>query len=125
VQTISKPFIQQAIMGTIKRRGQLILDVDLTGRQVSPTCSDYPEADFGWMDDEVRKGYQAAVTSLVCERWGRLLLSLQRYGGRTLSADCLQVAIEEVEQLLQVRPRRRVEGVQARRQALLTRQDQR
>jgi hypothetical protein len=124
VGTISKPFIQQAIMETLKRHGQLLLDVDLTGRQVSPTSTDYPEADFGWMDDDVHKGYQAAVSSLVCERWGRLLLSLQRYGGRTLSADCLQAAIAEVEQLLQVRPRRRVELVQSQRQLLLTRQEQ-
>jgi hypothetical protein len=124
VRTISRPFIQQAIMETLKRRGQLMLDVDLTGRQVSPTSTDYPEADFGWMDDEVHKGYQAAVTALVCERWGRLLLSLQRYSGRTLSADCLQAAIAEVEQVLQVRPRRRVELVEARRQVVLTRQEQ-
>lgn len=124
LQTISRPFIQQAVMETIKRHGQLILDVDLTGRPVSPTSTDYPGADYGWMDDDVHKGYQAAVTSLVCERWGRLLLTLQRYAGRTLSADCLQAAIQEVEQVLEVRPRRRVELVQARRQALLTHQEQ-
>jgi hypothetical protein len=124
IRTISKPFIQQALMETLKRHGQLMLDVDLTGRQVSPTSMDYPAADFGWMDDDVHKGYQAAVTSLVCERWGRLLLTLQRYSGRTLSADCLQAAIKEVEQVLQVRPRRRVELVQARRQGVLTRQEQ-
>jgi hypothetical protein len=124
LQTISKPFIQQAVMETLKRHGQLILDVDLTGRPVSPTSTDYPDADFGWMDDDVRKGYQAAVTSLVCECWGRLLLTLQRYAGRTLSADCLQAAIREVEQVLEVRPRRRVELIQERRQALLTHQEQ-
>jgi hypothetical protein len=76
------------------------------------------------MDDEVQKGYQAAVTSLVCERWSRLLLTWQRYAGRTLSADCLQAAIQAVEQVLEVRPRRRVELVQQRRQAWLTRQEQ-
>lgn len=124
LQTISRPFMQQAVMETLKRHGQLMLDVDLTGRPVSPTSTDYPEADFGWMDDDVRKGYQAAVTSLVCERWGRLLLTLQRYAGRTLSADCLQAAIREVEQVLEVRPRRRVELVQERRRALLTDQEQ-
>jgi hypothetical protein len=53
-----------------------------------------------------------------------LLLILQRYGGRTLSADCLQAAVTEVEAVLQVRPRRRVELVQARRQQQLTRLDQ-
>jgi tetratricopeptide (TPR) repeat protein len=120
LQTISRPFMQQAVMETLKRHGQLMLDVDLTGRPVSPTSTDYPDADFGWMDDDVRKGYQAAVTSLVCEPWGRLLLTLQRYAGRTLSADCLQAAIRQVEQVLEVRPRRRVELVQERRQTWLT-----
>jgi hypothetical protein len=124
LRAVSAPFIQAAVMETVKQTGQLLLDVDLTGRTVSPTSTDYPEAEFGWMDDEVQKGYQAAVTSLVCERWGRLLLSLQRYGGRTLSADCLQAAVTEVEAVLQVRPRRRVELVQARRQQQLAQLDQ-
>lgn len=30
--------------------------------------TDYSEADFGWMDDAVSKGYPVAITSLVCER---------------------------------------------------------
>ena len=124
LRTVSAPFIQAAVMEEIKQKGQLTIDVDLTGREVSPTSTDYPEADFGWMDDEVSKGYQAAVTSLVSERWRRLLLTLQRYAGRTLSADCLQAAVSEVEELLQVRPRRRVELVQARRQEMVVQIDQ-
>lgn len=124
LRVVSAPFIQAAVLATIKQRGQLTLDVDLTGREVSPTSTDYPGADFGWMDDEVSKGYQAAVTSLVCERWGRLLLSLQRYPGRTLSAECLQAAVREVETVLQVRPRRRVGLGQTRRQAMLADLDQ-
>jgi len=118
LRTISEPFIQTAVMETLKKRGQLTIDVDLTGREVSPTSRDYPEADFGWMDDGVSKGYQAALTSLVCEQWGRLMLTLQRYSGRTLSAECLQAAVNEVEALVQVRPRRRVELVQGRRRAM-------
>jgi len=116
LHTVSASYIQAAVLET--------LDVDLTGRPVSPTSTDYPEADFGWMDDQVSKGYQAAVTSLVCERWGRLLLSLQRYPGRTLSADCLQAAVSEMEAGLQVRPRRRVELGQGRRQQLVLQLEQ-
>jgi len=67
---VSKLFIQEAVMETIRKTGRLVVDVDLTGRPVSPTSSDFPEADFGWMDDDIQKGYQAAVSSLVCERWG-------------------------------------------------------
>jgi hypothetical protein len=52
------------------------------------------------------------------------MLTLQRYAGRTLSADCLQAAVTAVEALLQVRPRRRVELVQARRQKIATQFEQ-
>lgn len=124
LRTVSTPFIQQAVMESLKSQGQLTLDVDLTGRVVSPTSTTYPEATFGWMDAEVKKGYQDALASLVCERWGRLLLTLQRYSGRTLSAECLQAALTEVEQLLQVRPRRRVELVQARRREIVSQLEQ-
>ena len=119
LRTVSRPFIQLAVLEAIKHTGHLTVDVDLTGRQVSPTSTDYPEADFGWMDDEVSKGYQAAITSLVCRHWQRLLLTLQRYSGRIQSAECLQAAIQEVEELLGVRSRRRVELVYARRQAVM------
>jgi hypothetical protein len=119
LRRVSRPFIQVAVLEAIKQKGHLTVDVDLTGREVSPTSIDYPEADFGWMDDEVSKGYQAAITSLVCQRWQRLLLTLQRYSGRTHSADCLQAAVQEVEELLGVRPRRRLELVYARRQAVM------
>ena len=121
LQTISQPFIDAAVMETIRQEGYLVLDIDLTGRQVSPTSTDYPEASFGWMEDGISKGYQAAVTSLVCKRWKRLLLTLQRYTGRTSSAACLQAAVQAGEELLGVRPRRRVELVRERQHALVAR----
>jgi hypothetical protein len=121
LQTLSRPFIDAAVMETIRRDGQLVVDVDLTGREVSATSTDYPDADFGWMEDGVKKGYQAALTSLVCDRWERLMLTLQRYPGRTLSAECLQAAVCAVEELLGVRPRRRVELIRAQRGDLLAR----
>ncbi len=117
LRQVAAPFIQAAVMDMVKRQGYLTVDVDLTGRPISPTSTDYQEATFGWMDDEVQKGYQGAVSSLVSERWGRLMLTWQRYSGRTLSAECLQAAVQELETVLQVRPRRRVEWVQARREA--------
>jgi hypothetical protein len=123
LRQVSEPYFQRVVLEEVKREGQLTIDIDLTGRQVSPTSTDYPEADFGWMDDQVSKGYQAAITSLVSEQWQRLLLSLQRYPGRTLSAECLPTAVREVEELLQVRPRRRVELVQARRQEMMVQLD--
>jgi len=119
LQTWSRPFIDTAVMEMIRKEGHLVVDVDLTGREVSSTSTDYQDASFGWMEDGISKGYQAAVASLVCERWNRLMLTLQRYTGRTLSAECLQAAVQAVEDLLGVRPRRRVELVQGRRQALV------
>jgi hypothetical protein len=121
LQAFSRPFIDTAVMETIRQRGQLVVDVDLAGREVSSTSTDYPDASFGWMEDDVKKGYQAALTSLVCERWKRLMLTLQRYPGRTLSAECLQAAVRAVEELLGVRPRRRVELILQRRGALSAR----
>ena len=115
LRSISRPFIDAAVLETIKQCGRLTVDVDLTGREVSSTSTDYLDADFGWMDDGVRKGYQAAVTSLVCERWTRLMLTLQRYAGRIKSAACLQEAVQQVEQLLGVRPKRRVCLIRERR----------
>jgi hypothetical protein len=121
LQSVSRPFIDAAVMETIRETGRLVVDVDLTGREVSSTSTDYPEADFGWMEDDVKKGYQAALTSLVCEQWRRLMLTLQRYPGRTLSAECLQAAVRAVEELLGVRPRRRVELIRQRRGELSAR----
>lgn len=116
LRQVSAPFIQASVAESLQQNGHLTLDIDLTGRPVSPTSENYPEADFGWMDDGVSKGYQAAITSLVSERWQRLLLTLQRYPGRTLSANCLQAAVLEAETTLRLQPRRRVELVQQRRQ---------
>jgi hypothetical protein len=121
LRQISQPFIQEAVVETLRKQGYLTADVDLTGREVSPTSTDYAEASFGWMDDDVRKGYQAAIVSLVCERWQRLLLALRRYPGRTHSAECLQDMVRELEQILGMRPQRRVDLVRARRQALQAR----
>jgi len=114
LSSISRPFIETAVLETIKQYGCLTVDVDLTGRVVSSTSTDYPDADFGWMDDGISKGYQAAVTSLVCERWTRLMLTLQRYAGRTKSAECLQEAVHQVEHLLVMRPKRRIWLIQKR-----------
>lgn len=121
LRQVSQPFIQEAVMETIRKRGYLTADVDLTGREVSPTSTDYEDATFGWMADDIHKGYQAAILSLVCERWQRLLLALERYTGRTHSAECLQAMARELEQVLGMRPRRRLARVQAQRQALQSR----
>ena len=68
----------------------------------------------------MRKGYQAAITSLSCELWQRLQVALRRYTGRTHSAECLQAAVQELEQILNVRPQRRLALVEKRCEAVRT-----
>src|SRR5918998_829289 len=114
LQEVSQPFIEREVLALVRAGRPLVIDVDLTGRRVSPTSTTYPDADFGWMDDAVAKGYQAAVTTLSGGPSGRLVLSSQRYPGRTKSAECLRAAVRQMEQVLGVHPRRRPELVRQR-----------
>jgi hypothetical protein len=120
LQQVSRPFLEHELLSMLRSGQPLVVDIDLTGRPVSPTSTDYPEASFGWMDDALAKGYQAAISSLSGGPSGRLLLASQRYGGRAKSAECLHAAVEAVEQTLGVRPRRRTALVQAQIATLLT-----
>ncbi len=63
LRAVSQPY-KIAISETLSESEFLTIDLDLTGRHVSPNSSDYPEASFGYMANEISKGYQAAVTSL-------------------------------------------------------------
>ena len=114
LQEISRPFLEREVLALVRAGRALVIDIDLTGRVVSPTSTTYPDADFGWMDDTVAKGYQAAITSLSGGPSGRLVLSSQRYPGRTKSAECLRAAVRQMEQVLGVHPRRRPELVRQR-----------
>jgi hypothetical protein len=118
---VSRPFIDREVLAILRTNTPLTVDIDLTGRSVSPTSTSYPDAAFGWMDDAVAKGYQSAISSLSGGPSGRLLLTSQRYAGQAKSAECLQAAVVAVEAALGVRPRRRVELVQAHLDELTTR----
>jgi hypothetical protein len=124
LETVSQPFIDAEVMA-LTRRGQAVaLDVDLTGRKISATSTTYEGAGFGHMDGEIANGFQAAITSVTGGPCGRLLLSSQRYPGPTQSAECLQAAVEKMEQVLGFHPRRRTERVQQRLQTVATHQAQ-
>lgn len=118
LQTVSQPFIDAEVMALARQGRVLMLDTDLTGRKVSSTSTTYPGSGFGYMDGEIAKGFQAAITSLTGGPCGRLLLSSQRYSGPAQSAECLQAAVQKMEQVLGLHPRRRTEQVQQRLQAL-------
>ena len=125
LQQVSRPFLEREVLAVVRTGRPLVIDVDLTGRTVSPTSTTYPDADFGWMDDAVAKGYQAAITTLSGGPSGRLVLCSQRYPGRTKSAECLRAAVRQMEQVLDVRPRRRPDLVRQRLSALAPQLQQR
>jgi len=120
LETVSQPFIDAEVMALARHGQALVLDADLTGRKVSSTSTTYQGSGFGYMDGEIANGFQAAITSLTGGPCGRLLLSSQRYSGPAQSAECLQAAVQKMEQVLGLHPRRRTEQVQQRLQALTT-----
>lgn len=122
LQQVSCPFLERDVLSLLRSGQPLMLDIDLTGRPVSPTSTDYPDAAFGWMDDALANGYQAAISSLSGPSIGRVLLSCQRYAGRTKSAECLCAAVAALEQILGLRPRRRTELLHAQLATLQARQ---
>ena len=124
LETVSQPFIDAEVMALARRGQALVLDADLTGRTISSTSTTYQGAGFGYMDGEIANGFQAAITSLTGGPCGRLLLSSQRYSGPAQSAECLQAAVQKMEQVLGLHPHRRTERVQQRLQTLAVHQAQ-
>jgi hypothetical protein len=113
LQQVSRAFVEQEVLAIVRTGQPLHVDIDLTGRPLSPTSTSYPDAAFGSLDDALSKGGEAAISSLSGGPTGRLLLSSQRYDRRAKSAECLRAAIQAVEQVLGCRPRRRSALVQA------------
>jgi hypothetical protein len=122
LETVSQPFIDAEVMALARHGRALVLDADLTGRKVSSTSTTYAGSGFGYMDGEVANGFQAAITSLTGGPCGRLLLSSQRYSGPAQSAECLQAAVQKMEHVLGLHPRRRTERVQQRLRTLAANQ---
>lgn len=111
LDAVSQPFIDRAVSDLRQRNEPLVLDVDLTGRPVSSTSQTFPGAAFGYMDGEVRLGYQLAQVCLDTSLFGRQWLSAQHHPGNTVSAGCLLSLVQEAERRLGCHPRRRTELV--------------
>jgi len=109
LDTVSRPFIQQAVDDVVLHDGYLTLDLDLMGRSVSNTSQSYPKAAFGWMGNGVGLGYQMAQVSMPTQRYGRQWLAGFHHPGDTVSAECLKELILAAEERLKIRPRRRLE----------------
>jgi len=111
---IGQPFLERAVSDLRQRQETLVLDADLTGRAVSSSSQTFPGARFGYMDGEIRLGYQLAEICLQTQLFGRCWLSAQHHPGDTLSAPCLLGLVQEAERRLGCHPRRRTELVAQR-----------
>lgn len=114
LEDIGQPFLDRAVSDLRQRDETLVLDADLTGRAVSSTSQTFPGAAFGYMDGEIRLGYQLAEICLQTRLFGRQWLSVRQYAGDTQSAPCLRDLVQEAERRLGCHPRRRTELLAAR-----------
>jgi hypothetical protein len=109
IEQVSRPFIDREVVQALQATGVLVYDGDLTGRPVSNTSTSYPAAAFGWMDDALHLGYQAALVSLHSPSYGRLWLSVTPHPGDTVSCQQAAALVRAAEARTGVRPRRRTE----------------
>jgi len=114
ITSFSQPFIDQAVHELVRCGLPLTYDFDLTGQAVSSTSTTYPEAAFGWMNDQVRLGYQLARVCLSPKTGERIWLAGFHHPGDTVSATCLKELVQAAEAQTGVRPRRRPELVTRR-----------
>ena len=114
LERVGKPFLESELK-VIRRLGKLVeQDGDLTGIPVSNTSRTYPNAAYGHMDDEIRLGYQAGVTSLQSPTYGRLWLSVEHHAGDTVSCTQAEALVLAAEKRTGLRPHRRTELLQKR-----------
>lgn len=114
ITAFSHPFIEMTAQELLRRGQPLVYDFDLTGQPVSSTSTTYPNAAFGWMNDQVRLGYQLARVCLSPRTGERLWLAGFHHPGDTVSAACLKELVHAAEAQTGVRPRRRPELIAQR-----------
>lgn len=108
-EQVSRRYIDGEVVLSLQQTGALVYDGDLTGRPVSSTSTTYPGAAFGWMDDAVRLGYQAALVSLRSPSYGRLWLSVTPHPGDTVACHQAEALVRAAEARTGVRPWRRTD----------------
>jgi hypothetical protein len=107
LEEISQPYLEADLRRLRCSGSRLQLDGDLTGLPVSNTSRTYPQAAFGFMDDEIRLGYQAGVVSLASPTYGRFWLSATHHPGDTVSSTQAEGLVLEAERRIGQRPKRR------------------
>jgi hypothetical protein len=109
IAQVSRPFIDREVVLALRETGVLVYDGDLTGRPVSNNSTTYPGAAFGWMDDAVHLGYQAALVSFHSPTYGRQWLSVTPHPGDTVSCHQAAALVRAAEARTGVRPLRRTD----------------
>jgi len=117
VEQVEQPLIQSEL-DLVRCRGERICyDGDLTGLPVSSSSRTYPRVAFGYMDDEIRLGYQAAVISLASPTYRRLWLAGTYHPGDTVSCTQAEALVLAAEARTGLRPQRRTDLLHQRIQA--------
>jgi hypothetical protein len=114
LEAMMQPYIRSATHEVLCRREYLTLCGDLTGRPVSAYSSTYPpDAVFGYMANQLRKGHQAVLVTLKGLRH-RVHVAAFHHSGDTVSSSCLREIVEGAEARLGCRPRRRTDLLRQR-----------
>ncbi len=114
IEIFSQPFLREAVQELLRAGRVLLYDLDLLGQPVSATSTTYPQVAFGWMDDQIRLGYQLARICLTDKHGQRLWLQGFHHPGDTVSVACVQELVRAAEAQTGVRPQRRTDLVQQR-----------
>jgi hypothetical protein len=109
IARFSSPFIDREVVLSLQKKGAIFYDGDLTGRPVANTSTTYPGAAFGWMDDAIHLGYQAAMVSMHSPTYGRVWLSVTPHPGNTVSCTQAEALVRAAEVRTGVRPLRRTD----------------
>jgi len=118
LEDIMQPYVRSAAHAVLCQQEYLTLCGDLTGRPVSAYSSTYPpDAVFGYMANQLKKGHQAALVTLKGLRH-RVHVMVRHHPGNTVSSVCLREIVAETEARLGCRPRRRTELVRQRIEAI-------
>lgn len=118
LEQVSQPFIDQEAHLALAS-GPLVLDGDLTPRQVSNSSKSYPEAEYGHMSDHLQLGYQVAIVLVRSPTYGRIGLSASQHSGKTVSATQAEALALEAERRLGRRPLRRTDLLAQRVEQML------
>jgi hypothetical protein len=114
LESYSRPYRMAEVNQALTMQPYLILDGDLTGLPVARTSRTYPDAAFGYMDDDVRLGYQLALLSMVSPTYGRQWLVGTHHPGNIVSCTEAAPLVRSAEACLGLRPWRRTALVEQR-----------